>query len=245
MSVRADAVAEFNSITNWDMSSASVSPLFALLASTAPLLRKDELFDSPWGRTLHGDHSIELSRKLVVGDVLTTTARVLGREISSAGDLVRIEMLSTDSDSQPCARQVATIVVRDPRRDGWASSTNASRVRSTEFRRLTALEIPSDLPLRYAALSGDANLIHVDEPMARALGFRTIIMQGLCTMAVVMSPVLALERDNAIQITTARMRRPVHPGERLDVFIRERSDAIEVEVFNASGSLVLTGAVGA
>jgi acyl dehydratase len=70
-------------------------------------------------------------------------------------------------------------------------------------------------PGRYAEASGDNNPIHLDESVAQAAGLPTVILHGLCTMAMAVAGVVdeSLGGDaSRLRRVAVRFSRPVLPG---------------------------------
>ena len=63
--------------------------------------------------------------------------------------------------------------------------------------------VDDDQTHRYAAASGDHNPIHVDEEMAKAMGFPSVIVHGLCVMALAQKGII----DGGLDGEPARLRR--------------------------------------
>jgi len=75
--------------------------------------------------------------------------------------------------------------------------------------------IDASHPVRYAEASGDDNPIHLDESVAQAAGLPTVILHGLCTMAMAVAGVVdeALDGDaSRLRRVAVRFSRPVLPG---------------------------------
>jgi acyl dehydratase len=73
-------------------------------------------------------------------------------------------------------------------------------------------------PARYAEASGDDNPIHLDEAVAQAAGLPTVILHGLCTMAMAVRGVVdeLLGGDpERLRRVAVRFSRPVLPGHEL------------------------------
>jgi hypothetical protein len=85
---------------------------------------------------------------------------------------------------------------------------------------VVSIDVPGDLPQRYAEVSGDRNAIHLDRNAARAAGFPDVIAHGMSVL------VLACEQvvDRYVHGGASRVRgvgcrfsRPVLPGEPLEI----------------------------
>ncbi len=103
-------------------------------------------------------------------------------------------------------------------------------------------------PIAYAATSGDFNPIHLDPAVARAAGFESNILQGMCTFAWLADAVVTVLGDpGAIRRMSARFVRPVLPGDVVTfegrcVEARPTRVRTEVEARNQRGEEVLRAA---
>ncbi len=93
---------------------------------------------------------------------------------------------------------------------------------SRTIRRVVA--IADELPLRYAAASGDWQKVHFDDDWARAMGLPRRVLHGACTLALCASAVVELVGGGdptRLARLALRFARPVHPGTRLSIEISE------------------------
>ena len=84
-----------------------------------------------------------------------------------------------------------------------------------------------DQTYRYAGASGDRSPMHVDDEMARSLGFPRKFNQGLCTLAVTSRGLIDLAAGGdprRIRRIAVRFSSPSYPG-----------DAIDLSVFKVAG----------
>lgn len=78
--------------------------------------------------------------------------------------------------------------------------------------------IDSSHPVRYAEASGDHNPIHLDESVAQAAGLPTVILHGLCTLAMAVAGIIdgPLGGDSSrLRRVAVRFSRPVLPGDEI------------------------------
>lgn len=221
---------------------AAMIGLLPLLAGTDLLLRKGQIMRAPWGQTLHGEHRLERFRDAQFGERLTTTARVAAVDESPSRTRTTLELLTVGADSRMCARQTATMVQVQRRSPAGASALSRQEADVTPGD-VATVRLRPDLTLRYAELSGDANLIHIDGPLARALGFKGVIVQGLCTMAIVTGTVLARRRSPHFTAVSVRFRRPLYPGDELIITSGRVPAGLGMSVRNHSGEVVLGGVI--
>ncbi len=98
--------------------------------------------------------------------------------------------------------------------------------------------------LRYAAASGDGNLIHQDEAIARSVGLPGVIAHGMLTMGAAVQPVVDWLATNGGSITAygVRFTRPVvvdaADGARIEVVAK--AGAVDTEAGTARIDLTVT-----
>ncbi|MBZ5733658.1 hypothetical protein K8Z61_04040 [Nocardioides sp. TRM66260-LWL] len=166
----------------------------------------DAAFPAPAIGTVHLENSITGHRPILVGEELEVAARVsaplphpkgtifeFSTEVHAGGELVW-ESVSTylrRGKGTPDAPSGSSFPDADPTGIVW--------------------RLPGDLGRRYAAVSGDANPIHLYPLTAKALGFQRQIAHGMWTMA---RCVAALENrlPGAVKVDVA-FKKPVFlPG---------------------------------
>jgi acyl dehydratase len=182
--------------------------LFKLV--TDPGLRADLL------RLVHGEQDMVFHRPLRPWDLVATRAEVTGIEDKASGQLLKVASRAW-VDGELCVEATATMFIRGKRKEGEkkeAKAEEAPERPAVSFRQEMA--VAKDQPWRYAEASLDDNPIHVDEGVAKAAGFPTVILQGLCTMAFATKAVV----DEACGGDPLRLRRlgvrfskPVFPGD--------------------------------
>lgn len=117
----------------------------------------------------------------------------------------------------------------------------------------TEIDVAPDQALRYAEASGDDQPIHQDAEAARALGFRGVIVHGMCVLTMVgvsATEVLADGDPSRLAHLAGRFARPVHPGDRITTsFEQLDADTPDVRPYaftaNVTDGLAIThGRVG-
>lgn len=111
---------------------------------------------------VHAGQQMWFPVTLVAGLTVRTVARVARIEDRGSGEMLTVACRSVDGDDR-----VVPEVLFERR-----------------------LGVDEDQALRYAEASGDHNPIHVDEDMAKAMGFPRTIVHGLCVMALAQKAVL-------------------------------------------------------
>jgi acyl dehydratase len=194
----------------------NIVPIYSVLYDAV-----DQVTPPPFReRGVHAGHDIRFLRPLRIGQSIRARARPIGFHAGRTGTAVTVEVAITDSDEMLMSKQYATAYIR-----GAVSAIDAGRRAPETDADRTGLAttqvtttVDGDQTQRYAAASGDAMRLHLDDDLARSMGFRGIIAHGLCTMA--MAGVAAVEvccageSDNLSRLAV-RMAAPVYPGDRL------------------------------
>lgn len=169
---------------------------------------------------LHAEQDMYFLRPLVPGRTLVTTAEAYSLRTGRAGIRFTMRVASVDAeDGDPVVEQFATMLIRGavPVDDGGPVAPGHAfppEARGSEVAEVTTL-VDVDQALRYAAASGDANPIHVDDDAARAVGLPGVILHGMCTMALCGRAVvdaLAGGDPTRLRRLAVRFYRPVFPG---------------------------------
>lgn len=103
---------------------------------------------------------------------------------------------------------------------------------------------------RYAGASGDVNLVHIDEPFARAAGHPAVLAHGMLTMGLTGSFLSSLVGHARVRRFGGRFLATVLAGDTLDCTVRVDSvrgteDDIELELelqtTKSDGTVVFNG----
>jgi len=168
---------------------------------------------------LHAEQDMHFFQPLVPGQPLSTWAEAYSLRNSRMGTRFTMRVVSEDQAGDLVVEQFATMLIRgiEPGDDGGASPpahafpTEAKAVKAGS----AAMPVDLDQAVRYAAASGDANPIHVDDEAARAVGLPGVILHGMCTMALCGRAVvdeLADGDPTRLLRLAVRFYRPVFPG---------------------------------
>lgn len=204
---------------------------------------------------LHAEQDMVFHQPLVPGRSLITWTEAYGTRSGRAGTRFTMRVVSHDEDGEPVVEQFATMLIRgaaataDGRGfgDGGKSPPDHAfpvAARSgTEAVAMVRVLIDPDQAVRYAAASGDANPIHVDDQAARAAGLPGVILHGMCTMALCSRAVvdkLAGGDPTRLRRLAVRFYRPVFPGADLITTIYpagdERDGAVRSYAFEAASA---------
>ncbi|MGH8999946.1 MAG: MaoC/PaaZ C-terminal domain-containing protein, partial [Acidimicrobiia bacterium] len=149
-------------------------------------------------RVVHASQDMRFHQPLVPGDLICSRAAPLGVTVRGTGTtlLVRTESrhcgigghTRTSGDGEMVNEQYVTMFFRgasegesggqEPPSHKLSAATKAGGPVAE-----VAQPVDADQTFRYADASGDRLAIHLDEGIARSVGFPGIIVHGLCTMA--------------------------------------------------------------
>ena len=164
----------------------AVVPAFGALAATSTsVIPPDALM-----MVLHGEQDFHFHQPIRPDTTLVTRAVALGVQPRSSGVTVNVKGETRDKDSDELiVEQYMISFVRGPagrrgRRRGAAPPRASTRrcARSDPDAEI-AQTYDEDQTFRYAEAAGDPMPIHLDDEIAKAMGFPGIIIHGLCTMA--------------------------------------------------------------
>ena len=163
----------------------AVVPAFGALAATSTsVIPPDALM-----MVLHGEQDFHFHQPIRPDTTLVTRAVALGVQPRSSGVTVNVKGETRDKDSDELiveqymisfvrAQQVDEGVGEEPLPHGFDEA-----LRSKDPDAEIAQTYDEDQTFRYAEAAGDPMPIHLDDEIAKAMGFPGIIIHGLCTMA--------------------------------------------------------------
>jgi NAD(P)-dependent dehydrogenase (short-subunit alcohol dehydrogenase family)/acyl dehydratase/putative sterol carrier protein len=189
---------------------------------------EDPEFNGDLARMVHGEQLFYFHRPIKAWDLISPRGHVAGIEDKSSG-----QILSFDQRLY-CEGELAVVMESRLFFRGESKGEKAPPLSRPEPSSQERVIVPTDLPARYAAASGDRNPIHVDKAFAQSAGFKDVILHGLGTLALVAT---ALPKDLArLQV---RFAKPVYPGEALTTSFWRSDGRIEFETVNPAGEIVL------
>jgi acyl dehydratase len=189
-------------------------PLFAIVPVLRTMVDAKNAVTSAFA--FHGEHDLLLHRPIVPGMSLRAAATVIGVRQRSAGvaTVVRVETRTRAGDlvneqhftsfvsgghvPEPAGVDAPAHVPPPPR--------DAAAVRELRY------PLAPDQTRRFAAASGDWDAYTLDESVARAMGFPTIIVHGTCTLAFAARAVVQAACDGdprRLRRFAARLSRPL------------------------------------
>jgi (3R)-3-hydroxyacyl-CoA dehydrogenase / 3a,7a,12a-trihydroxy-5b-cholest-24-enoyl-CoA hydratase / enoyl-CoA hydratase 2 len=157
-------------------------------------------------------------------------------EQTPAGEMIVFSSSLSDADNLLLERRDGFIV-----RTSKKSSVRASEVLSGTI--IAEIETHKGQSREYARASLDANYIHTSGLFARLMGFKGVILHGLCTMSLASHAIIrgsAYNDPKRLKRMSVRFSKPVYPGERL-YLVRNISEnsALHFEVHNSKGMPVI------
>lgn len=156
-----------------------------------------------------------LAIRLVIDDIVPT----------AAGELLRLRGEARCGD-EPRGEAISELMIRAWRRRARGARRPPEQDASPPLLRV---EIPTapDQALRYAAASGDDNLIHTSPLFARLAGLKRPILHGMCVLAMTCGAItreLAGGDPGRLRGVQGRFSRPAYPGQPLSVVVHRGAD---------------------
>ena len=163
----------------------AVVPAFGALAATSTsVIPPDALM-----MVLHGEQDFHFHQPIRPDTTLVTRAVALGVQPRSSGVTVNVKGETRDKESDELlVEQYMISFVRGQQVDEGAGEEPLPHafdesLRSRDPDAEIAQTYDEDQTFRYAEAAGDPMPIHLDDEIAKAMGFPGIIVHGLCTMA--------------------------------------------------------------
>ena len=199
-------------------------PMFGVVFQLQPVLAP--LFDQELGvnmmKLVHGEQAVEYHRLVRPGDKLSSVCKIIGMEEKSSGEILKLEVTTTDQSGETVVKSVGTMFIRGDKKDKKEKKAEPKAEAGGRDQVQVLLErtiaTDKDQPERYAKASGDMNPIHLDDDFAKSVGLPGRIIHGLCTMAICQKVVLdgPCERDPArLKAMSVRFSGMVLPGDEI------------------------------
>jgi len=141
-------------------------------------IMSDPAFPAPAIGTVHVENSITAHRPIAIGETVGVTASVGSAKPHPKGTVFEFLTVVT-ADGENVWEETSTYLRRG---QGDESASSGTSFPDAETHGIV-WKLPADLGRRYAAVSGDANPIHLYPITAKALGFPRQIAHGMWTMA--------------------------------------------------------------
>lgn len=166
----------------------------------------DPAFPAPAIGTVHVENSITAHRPVEIGESLGVSVSVGAAKPHPKGTVYDFVTTAT-ADGETVWEETSSYLRRGR---GDAEAPSGASFPEAPAHGIT-WQLPSDLGRRYAAVSGDANPIHLYPLTAKALGFPRQIAHGMWTMA---RSVAALENrlPGAVRVDVAFKKPVLLPG---------------------------------
>ncbi len=185
-------------------------PLYATALSvpfTGRVLLDDEVNQgvNPM-RVVHGEQDSRIYELIKAGDEIKILTKFLGREEKETGTLfiIKAEQLNNKTGKK-IGEGYHIYFIRGEKKDKTQKKTEEAEKKPDESKKIYEwkIKVAKDQPIKYAEGSGDRFPIHTDENFAKAMGFPTIILHGMCTMAFAIKSVV----DNVLNRNPERIKR--------------------------------------
>lgn len=222
-----------------------VFPTFGVLFSEAQSLRHMPIAGLVYDPldVIYAGHSLEMlaPRLPVAGRAVTHAHLSTVRQVRSGVLIVR-ESLTVDMEARPLVRNIVTSIIRGATTRHTVGGVGLTSDHVTESQPLYSDAVMTVSTLSQQAilysLTGDANPLHWNPAAARAAGFDTPILQGLCTYGLVAQTLLrelANRRWSSLRSLSSRFTSPVVPGETLEVLAKFDASCIKFECWAGHG----------
>jgi acyl dehydratase len=195
---------------------------------------------------LHAEQDMHFQGPLVPGRSLVTFAEAYSLRSGRMGTRFTMRVVSSYEDGTPVIEQFATMLIRGiaagddggqtPPPHAFPPDAKAAKLASV------AGTVDSDQAVRYAAASGDANPIHLDDEAAKAVGLPGVILHGMCTMALCGRDIvdeLAGGDPTRLRRLAVRFYRPVFPGNDLVTTMYDAGAGIVAFEASSAGKVVV------
>ncbi len=194
---------------------------------------EDPEFNGDLSRMVHGEQVFVFHRPIRAWDLVSPRARVLGIEDKASGQILAIAQ-RLYSEGELLVEMESRLFFRAEKKEERAPVAPAPPPARGPVTSTASVVPAADLPKRYAEVSGDRNPIHLDEALAKSVGFKGVILHGLSTLALAAR---SLPKD--LERLEVRFAKPVYPGETLTTSIWRKGNLLEFETANPAGEVVL------
>lgn len=201
---------------------------------------------------VHGEQDMFLHKPIAAGTVLRSKAAPVGVHVKPSGTTIVAKVETRDERGDLVVEQYMTSFFRGAR-EGESAGDDAPSHRVDDSVRAAApiatvtQRIDPDQTYRYSEASGDMMPIHLDNDIAKSVGFPGIINHGLCTMAFTSRVVVdeCCGGDPArLRRLAVRFSRPVLPGQAITTKVwsageRDGRAIFAYETTNDAGDVVI------
>ena len=173
---------------------------------------------------VHGEHDVYFHEPARPGDEVEWSATAHCAKQTPAGAMVTHRILVSDRQGRPLVEHYWSTLYIGGKIAADLGPELADHTFPEEARRHPigshTFEIAGDQTFRYAGASTDHAPIHIDDEAARANGFPSKFLQGLCTFAMCSGAVVRLGADgdpDRLRRMAGRFSSPVFPRHELTV----------------------------
>jgi Acyl dehydratase len=183
-------------------------PLYATALSipfTGKVLFDDEVNQgvNPM-RVVHGEQDSKIFRLIKAGDKIGIKTKFLGIEQKETGTLFIVKAEQYDkTNGEKIGEGYHLYFIRGEKKGGGGKKKEEEKKEFGQKLYEWKIKVAKDQPIKYAEGSGDRFPIHTDENFAKAMGFPTIILHGMCTMAFATKSVI----DNVCEGDPTKIKR--------------------------------------
>lgn len=217
-------------------------PLFGIVPAMLLLRRAliDERLSLPIARTVHGEQDMTFVAPIRAGDALVITGEVVATGERSTGSTIDIDVTTMTEAGDDRLRQTLTVFIRDPSKPKppWRPAPDHGTPVAE-----ASMRVDPDQTYRYAEASFTQGILpHEDPEFARALGYRTMFLQGQCTMAFAAKAIvdeLAGGDPTRLRRMKTRFARVVYPEDVVTTRVWPAEGAYVFEATNQDGESVL------
>jgi len=201
-----------------------VKPLFLQVLN-------DPDFNGDVSRLVHAGQTFVFHQPWAAHDLVNPKAKVLGIETKASGEILTVGQ-TLWREGEKVVEMESVIFFRGEskgEKKPEAPAPDRGKPASSQ-----SIVVAADQSFRYAKASGDDNPIHVDPEFAKAVGFKGVILHGLCTLALATK---ALPKN--LERLSIRFSKPVYPGDKLTTNVWANGRHLAFETVNQDGEKVL------
>jgi len=224
-------------------------PLFAvrLIRGLMPQVFGDPELRCDTASLVHGEQRYEYHRPIRAGAQVQPRGEIVAIDDKSSGQILHLrQQLIVDGEIAVEGRAAAFIRGSGPMpaKDLPSGSKSPTKGAPLPLLASSSVQVTPQHPLDYAQASGDHNPIHTDREVARAAGFKDVILHGTCALAFALRTVVDEVLDGEIQRvreTSVRFSSPVSVGDTVCTQVRGSGDGtLHFEARNGEGRVLLS-----
>jgi acyl dehydratase len=175
---------------------------------------------------VHGEHDLIIRKPLVPGSWVHTTGERSAVVCSKAGMNTFMKLVTVDDEGDTVFEQYWSSLMRGEVTGGDHGTPPSDHNFPDDARERKvgsmSLHTTRDQTFRYAGASADRAPMHVDDEMAKQVGFPRKFNQGLCTLAVTSRGLIELAAGGdprRVRRIAVRFSSPVFPGNSIDLSV--------------------------